>query len=201
MTSRDRGTGRRAWRQWSCTVAVTVGSPGDADAAADQVRTLMDEVDLAASRFRTDSELALVNRRAGRASLVSPLMSDLVAASLSAARESGGLVDPTVARHLESIGYDVDISELIQHASAPETPDVVRIRPQPSRLPDWRAVVLDPALRLVVVPHGLGLDLGAIAKAWTADRAVDDLVHRFGGRAMVEIGEPWLSPAPTRTRS
>lgn len=187
MRSRHESTGRRVWSQWSCTVVVAVEPASAADDAAELVSALMDDVALAASRFRSDSEVALVNQRAGRATLVSPLMSELVAASLDAARATDGLVDPTVARHLESVGYDVDISELVDRPRS-SADDVLRIRPRPARLPDWTAVVHDPALRLVVVPRGLGLDLGAIAKPWTADRAAQQIADRVGGRALVEIG-------------
>jgi FAD:protein FMN transferase len=48
------------------------------------------------SAFRADSELSAVNRAAGRLVQVSPLFAETVAIALRAARQSGGMVDPTL---------------------------------------------------------------------------------------------------------
>jgi thiamine biosynthesis lipoprotein len=70
-----------------------------------------------------------------------------------------------------------------------------------ARLPQWRAVHLDLDLRVLTVPVGLALDLGATAKAWTADRAADEIADRHDCGVLVEIGgdlatagtdRPWL---------
>jgi FAD:protein FMN transferase len=55
---------------------------------------------------------------------------------------------------------------------------------------------------LIGVPAGLRLDLGATAKAWTADRAATTIAGRYGCAVLVEIGgdlraagrtdRPWL---------
>jgi thiamine biosynthesis lipoprotein ApbE len=57
---------RATWRDWSCTVGVSVDKPGDLQSAATIVRRLMEEVAHAVSRFRDDSELSRCNQRAGR---------------------------------------------------------------------------------------------------------------------------------------
>ena len=181
MTAVAKPRGRRTWSQWSCSVAVTVDDHTRADDAATLVSSLMEEVDLAASRFRGDSELAVCNLRAGRATLMGPLLNELLCVALAAARRTDGLVDPTTARHLESAGYDRDLDEI--RASG-----IVRMPARPADLPDWTRVVHDAVLGLVVVPSGLGLDLGATAKAWTVDRALQLLTEHGHRRVLVEIG-------------
>src|SRR4051812_13573265 len=89
-------TASRAWSGWSCTVRLTVDDPAVLGAACGELKALMDRVDKAASRFRPDSELSIVNGRAGALIPVSRLLVDLVDVSLVAARLSGGAVDPTV---------------------------------------------------------------------------------------------------------
>ncbi len=185
MTRPRRASGRHSphtrhsWSQWSCTVAVCVDDSRYAEEAARVVAALMQDVDRAVSRFRDDSELSRCNQRAGHVTTVSPVTLELVGHALDAARTSGGLVDPTVGRHLVAAGYDRSISDIS---------GVVDLQPQPDELPSWRSVRLDRDLGLVGVPRGLALDLGATAKAWTADRAVELLADRLPGRILVEIG-------------
>jgi thiamine biosynthesis lipoprotein len=57
------------------------------------------------SRFRPQSELSRLNRRRGRRATVSPVLGQVLQLALAAARESDGLVTPTVLDALESIGY------------------------------------------------------------------------------------------------
>jgi thiamine biosynthesis lipoprotein len=61
----------------------------------------------------------------------------------------------------------------------------------------WRDVGLDRDLGLLTVPRGTALDLGATAKAQTADWAAHAVQRRFGGAVLVEIGGD-LAVAGTR---
>ncbi|ABL83922.1 MULTISPECIES: FAD:protein FMN transferase [unclassified Nocardioides] len=176
------------WRDWSCTVRVVVGGDDPvpdrvSDDAARIVRELMGEVEAAVSRFRSDSELERVNAAAPRLLPVGPLTQTLVEAALDAARRTDGAVDPTIGGQLVALGYDADL-------------DVVRERPGPTgptaRAPragaDWTRVVVDHDLGRVGVARGLRLDLGATAKAWTADEAARRVSARLRRPALVEIG-------------
>ena len=173
-------TASRTWTAWSCTVRLTVDDPAVLGAACGELKALMDRVDKAASRFRPDSELSIVNNRAGALVPVSRLLVDLVDVSLVAASMSGGAVDPTVGSALIAAGYDDDI-------------EAVRRRfPQPTGdaepVPGWQSVQLNRKLALLGVPKDSALDLGATAKAWTADRAALVLSKRYGCAVLVEIG-------------
>ncbi|TIC88316.1 FAD:protein FMN transferase [Nocardioides sp. GY 10113] len=187
------------WRDWSCAVRVVLADglpataapvPALATRVERAVRTLMDDVALSASRFRGDSDLARVNERAGRLVPVRPLTVELVQVALEAARATHGACDPTVGRHLLAAGYVADIDELRApggpHGSgAPPTPPA-GARPAPRA--DHSAVRVDPDLVRVGVPAGLALDLGATAKAWTADEAARRLHDLLGLPALVALG-------------
>ena len=80
------------WTLWDEPVRVSVTDPSTLRRAEDLVRGELDAIDVAASRLRSDSELA----SAGDGSEVSPLLAELVAVALSAARDTEGDVDPTV---------------------------------------------------------------------------------------------------------
>jgi thiamine biosynthesis lipoprotein len=178
----------RTWRDWSCTVRVVVGQDEPApdavtDGAAAIVRGLMTDVERAVSRFRPDSEIEAVNAAAPQLLPVGTLTLALVETALEAARRTDGAVDPTVGAHVLACGYDDDI-------------DAVRDRDvsgaasggPPPRPADWRRVLVDERLGRVGLPRGLRLDLGATAKAWTADEAAQRVADRYGRPALVEIG-------------
>ena len=80
--------------------------PDVVDAAAARAAEVLDEVDLACSRFRDDSDLALANRSAGTPVAVSPVLVGAVRVALEAATETDGIVDPTLGDLLTAAGYD-----------------------------------------------------------------------------------------------
>lgn len=184
----------RTWSAWSCTVRLTVDDLSVLDAATAKLTALMDRVDKAASRFRPDSELSNVNARAGSMVPVSPLLVSLVDVALVAGSNSGGAVDPTVGTAVLAAGYDDDIEEVRRRSP--------RALLQTGPVPGWQRVRINRQLGMIGVPEGAALDLGATAKAWTADRAALILSRRYGCAVLVEIGgdlraagdpvEPWV---------
>ncbi|WP_329045406.1 FAD:protein FMN transferase [Amycolatopsis sp. NBC_01488] len=54
--------------------------------------------------------------------------------------------------------------------------------------PGWHRVLFDSALRLVVLPRGVHLDLGATAKALAADRAARRIHAALGCGVLVNLG-------------
>jgi FAD:protein FMN transferase len=165
---------------WSCTVRLVVADERVLDYATTDLVNLLGRVEMAASRFRADSELSRANALAGKPVPVSHLLTDLVGAALDAAAQTGGAVDPTVGRAMTANGYDRDIA-------------AVRITPGPgapieSSSRRWTDVRLDPALGVLTVPAGTALDLGATAKAFTADLAARTIANRYGCAALVELG-------------
>lgn len=173
-------TASRTWTAWSCTVRLTVDDPAVLGAACGELKALMDRVDKAASRFRPDSELSVVNSRAGALVPVSRLLVDLVDVSLVAAQMSGGAVDPTVGPAVIAAGYDADIEAVRRRFPQPAD--------EPGPIAGWQQVSLNRKLALLGVPTDCALDLGATAKAWTADRAANVLSKRYGCAVLVEIG-------------
>jgi thiamine biosynthesis lipoprotein len=184
----------RTWSAWSCTVRLTVDDPAVLGAACGELKALMDRVDKAASRFRSDSELSIVNHRAGALVPVSRLLVDLVDVGLVAAQVSGGAVDPTVGPAVIAAGYDADIEAVRRRFPQPPA--------EPATVVGWQEVRLNRKLALLGVPERCALDLGATAKAWTADRAANVLSKRYGCAVLVEIGgdlraagvpaKPWI---------
>jgi thiamine biosynthesis lipoprotein len=173
-------TANSTWSDWSCKVRVTV----DRDSALEDARAivigLMDDVAESVDRFRPDSELSAINAAAGRMIPVSRRTVALLYVALDAAASTGGAVDPTIGLHVQHAGYDADI-DAVRSAVQP-------VRPLELQQADWCRVRVDHALSLAGIPAGLQLDLGATAKAWTADTAAREIADTLGTAVLVEIG-------------
>ena len=137
-------------------------------------------LDAACSRFRADSELMALDASAGQPTTVSPLLAEAVSAALRGAMLTGGLVDPTVGRAMETIGYDRDFDSVPAHGAA--------LRITVSHVPQWRQIRLDESAHLLTVPAGVRLDLGATAKAWAADRSAQRIGRQLGCGVLVSLG-------------
>lgn len=166
-------------RAWSCTVRLAVTDARVLPEAAADLDALLDRIDRLASRFRPDSSLSTANANAGRPVPVPRLLADLVGAALDAAAYTDGAVDPTVGLAMHRIGYDRDIAAIPQDGPA---------IPPPSGGRSFRDVRLHREAGLLTVPTGTALDLGATAKAYTADHAARTLQSRYGVGVLVELG-------------
>ena len=158
---------------------VLVADPTRLTAAVDEVRAELDEVDLACSRFRPDSELELVNNNAGTATHVGPLLIDAVLVALRAAELTDGDVDPTIGEAMRVLGYDRDFGHVPKGGEAIAT--LVRV-------PGWQQIEADRQKGTVLVPSGVRLDLGATAKALAADRAATRAAAVAGCGVLVSLG-------------
>ncbi len=163
------------------TAVVAVTQPTRLDEAKAMLAAELCAVDLACSRFRSDSELARVNARAGGLIPISKLVAEALRVALDAARTSDGLVDPTLGAHLRGAGYDRTFTLVRER-------ETWRFQAVPPRLQSWREVELDDAQLTVRLPAGLELDLGATAKAWAADRAAGRIAALIDGGALVALG-------------
>jgi thiamine biosynthesis lipoprotein len=166
-------------RAWSCTIRLVLEDERALRPAASDLHTLLKRVDEAASRFRADSALSRANAYAGRPVAVPRLLVDLVAAALRMAEHTDGAVDPTLGRAMTALGYDRDISAVVEDGPAITPRKATRT---------WRDVRLDHSAGLLTVPAGTALDLGATAKAYTADLAAETLARRYGTAVLVELG-------------
>jgi thiamine biosynthesis lipoprotein ApbE len=186
------GTGEPAaadWQALGTQVWLLVTDPGQLAGGRRLLEADLAAVDQACSRFRPDSELMRLGTdgpgpaSAGPASAppastvqVSPLLAEAIAVALRAARMTDGDVDPTVADAMSALGYDRDFALL--PAVGPPVRLTVRA------VPGWRQVGLDEQARLLTLPRGVHLDLGATAKAWAASR----LAGALGWGVLVGLG-------------
>lgn len=188
VTTSRESTAASAWTRWSTTVEVIVTDPGAIGAARGEVAAELDAIELAASRFRPDSEVSLLAESGGKPTEVSALLAELVAAALAAADRSDGDVDPTVGAAVVALGYDRDIRDIGElDVGAPVATTVV--------VPAvWTMVRLTG--RTLTVPAGVLLDLGATAKALAADRCARRVAETTGSGVLINLGGDIATAGP-----
>ncbi|MET0233368.1 MAG: FAD:protein FMN transferase [Kibdelosporangium sp.] len=168
------------------TVHLLVTEPAALQTAEPILRSFIDDLDLACSRFRDDSALSLLNRT-GEA--VDPLLAEAVEVALQAAMDTDGLVDPALGTYLVTLGYDRTFARVPRRA--PATVDI-----DPPARQVWRDIRVDGDT--VTVPDGVQVDLGATAKAWAADKVAQRLADATGVGVLVNLGGDMAvaGPAP-----
>jgi thiamine biosynthesis lipoprotein len=163
------------------SLRVVVTKPESLRAATTAVEKIVNAIDLAASRFRKDSELSRINASPERVAKVSPLLAQAIGTALRGAELSGGAVDPTIGYAIRLAGYDTDF------AAVPA--DGVELHLVEQRVPGWRMLEFDPYSRTLLLPRGVQLDLGATAKALASDLAAAEASKAIGGSGvLVSLG-------------
>lgn len=174
----------------------------DHSADLENIRFLFQRVEMTASRFCPESELSQINRASAQATeklclSLSPLLSSLLEEALNAYQETQGLFQPAILPALEAVGYDRSFEQLKRVEWMPAG---VRERSLPLDLTHPPYVLKkDGGQTFLLLPPGTRLDLGGIAKGWTADRAAEMLASlgrgfvNAGGdiRLFGEDGPPW----------
>jgi thiamine biosynthesis lipoprotein len=205
-----------SWRALGTQIRLVVTDSRRLDQARSMLEADLAAVDLACSRFRADSEICGLH--GGPAQQVSPLLAEAIAVALRAAELTDGDVDPTVGAAMSAIGYDRDFETMPHTApplphtapplphTAPPLPHTARplphtgpplpdTAPPPSTtanavtvrtVPGWREIRLDG--RMLTMPEGVRLDLGATAKAWAADRSATGIAPKVGCGVLVSLG-------------
>lgn len=163
---------------------------------ANLCRRWFDDCEHRFSRFLPQSELNRLNRGSGSWMMVSDNLLDLLAAAERYRKLTESLFHPGIRNALEASGY----SRSFEHAAEfwrqpltaqPQRPAALDLSMSPYEL--------DTAMKAVRLNKGMSLDLGGIAKSWTAwqlgrwlqrSRNIPVVLINAGGDAAL-----WQSPA------
>ena len=173
------------------TARVAVWPPDQTAIAQATVNGVLAALDQQASRFRADSELSWLHRRGGGVFGISDGLAEAIGVALAAACWTGGRTDPTVGAALDALGYDRDFAAIGHAPAGTGQAGTGQAGTGPAGTgpaPGWRAVELDG--RLLRLPPGMLLDLGATAKGLGADRAVRAVMAATGhaGGVLISLG-------------
>ena len=168
---------------WGTSGVLGVTDPAALASARQILDAEIDATDRAASRFRSNSEILSLNQRSGLGpQSVSPALLDLVRAALHACRATNGACDPTVADAVVALGYDRDFDLLAS------TPSRSAAGSAATPAPGIAGIEIDEETLSISLPASVHLDLGASAKARTADRAAESIHRLLGVGALVDLG-------------
>lgn len=150
------------WSAWDEEITVVVTEGAALGAAVALVGTVLDEAESACSLRRGDAEIHAVNLAQGLPVRVSARLARLLRSALWVARMTDGAVSPL--------------------ALGGSPPGVPPIHPEPT----FADIRVDDAT--VLTPWGASLDIGATAKADTADRAAALAENQLECGVLVRIG-------------
>lgn len=182
-------TGSLEFRALGVDCRIVATDESTLSAAGDFAVTWLLDLDATASRFRADSEVArLAAMPSSHETLTAPatrLLRSLVQDALWAADVTGGLVDPTLGRAMETNGYDADLDDILSRVVDESVAARREFTPTSSTLRD---LSIDPQAGTITVATGTLIDLGAIGKAAAADRIAADLAAEQPGGFLVDLG-------------
>lgn len=169
---------RNEFHAMGCKMLAVVDSHSP-PAVLQNVPLWFEEWEQVLSRFRSDSELSLLNLNAGRPVSVSQTLWDVFQASLSAERLTHGLVNPLILDALLYAGYDQTFERVPS--------DLHRLFPDlEADVPSLSSIAADTSTCSISLPQGARLDFGGVAKGWAAHQAAERL--KEAGPALVNAG-------------
>jgi thiamine biosynthesis lipoprotein len=120
------------------------------------------------TRFSEASELSELNRSSGIPFQASADMFTVVAQAQMFFHLTRGLFDPSILPDLQRIGYDrsMDLIKLQESIPMPVFESLLA-----GERPSFSEVELDEMRNMILLPKGLQIDLGGIAKGWIAEQA------------------------------
>lgn len=192
MTLDAAGIASTAFRAIGVDVTVLCTDATELPDAEWLTRTRLAALDMVASRFRPDSELARINALSAESARTDPgrtievevsaLLAGCLAAAAHVERLTDGLVSAALGAELAACGYDDDIAVVQARDDALE----FESSPPPRRRGS-AGFGFDRRRGVLTLCAGAALDLGASSKAWVADSIADDLAGGSGG-FLVNLG-------------
>lgn len=159
-----------AFAQFRCfasPIVVGVTNASYLDSVVHHIQRRFALIDASLSRFRSDSELRILENSNQRCWQVSPLFYKVTDLAIRYAAATDGWFDPTVRDALEAAGYDRTFDDIITSGPGP-----VR---QAAPAGGWRGILLDPEHLRITLPPATRLDFGGIGKGFAVDDALATL--------------------------
>ena len=167
------------------------GQTKDLLSGLDKAQALVAEGEARFSRFLEDSELTRLNRAAGTWFRVSPDMLAVLQLAQRYHQLTDGLFDPSILPDLLRAGYDRSMDRIRAEEILPAVGDDTSSPRAP-----FSEMQIDMRERRVMLPQGMALDLGGIAKGWIAEQAGQTLAE-YAEACLVDAGgDIFLSGAP-----
>jgi thiamine biosynthesis lipoprotein len=158
------------------------GQPDQLATGFEQARRFIQDSESRFTRFSEDSELSKLNRSAGERFWASPDLFSVVALARRFFHLTRGLFDPSILPELKRVGYDRSIDLLRTQGPDPLFESLLA-----GERASFSEVDLDEFDHTILLPPGMALDLGGIAKGWIAEQAAN-MLSRFATACVVDAG-------------
>ena len=135
------------------------------------------------TRFESSSELSALNASAGQPFVASPQMFEVVELAMKFWTMTEGLFNPTIIGALEAAGYDRTFEAIAE--------SIDRRVVATSKVSAASAIALDTVQRIIILPVGVRIDLGGIAKGWAVQKTAQQL--GIYGPCLVDAGGDMLT--------
>jgi thiamine biosynthesis lipoprotein len=167
------------------------GQPDQVQAGFEQARAFILASENRFTRFSEESELSALNRSAGQRFHASPDLFSVVALSRRFFHLTRGLFDPSILPEMKRIGYDRSMDVLREQGAGPlfESLSV-------AERPSFSEMDLDESDHTILLPPGMAIDLGGIAKGWIAEQAANLLAGYATACAVDAGGDMFLVGLP-----
>jgi thiamine biosynthesis lipoprotein len=159
-----------------------LGSPERTAQGFEEARRFIQASESRFTRFSEDSELSALNRSAGTPFQASPDLYAVVALAQHFYHQTRGLFDPSVLTDLKRIGYDRSMDLVRNLGSIPLFESLLA-----GERPSFSEMDLDEVRGMILLPQGMSLDLGGIAKGWIAEQAAM-ILSEFSSACAVNAG-------------
>ena len=134
------------------------------------------------TRFSDQSELSQLNRSSGTWFKASPELYKVIDLALEYFYKTNGLFDPSILPDLRRAGYTRSMDEIRRFGADPQPAS----RSQTSDS-TFASIRLDDSASSILLPTGMQIDLGGIAKGWIAESAAH-LLNQYASTCGVSAG-------------
>ena len=173
---------------------ILLAAEGQADqlqAGFEQARKFILAGEKRFTRFSEDSELSALNRSAGKRFPASPDLFSVIALARRFFHLTRGLFDPSILPELKRAGYDRSMEVLRDLGPSPLFETLLA-----NEHPSFSEMDLDESDHTILLPPGMSLDLGGIAKGWIAEQAANILSGYATACAVDAGGDMFLVGLP-----
>ncbi len=143
------------------------------------------------TRFCEESELSALNRSSGRRFKASADLFAVVALTRRFFHLTRGLFDPSILPELKRAGYDRSMEVLREKGPSPLLETLLA-----NEHASFSEMELDESDNTILLPPGMALDLGGIAKGWIAEQAARILSGYARACAVDAGGDMFLVGSP-----
>lgn len=161
------------------------------DEAFTTAQACIEEGEKRFTRFSHDSELMQLNRSSGTLFNASAEMMAVMCAAVEYHLATKGLFNPAILPDLKALGYDQSFETILSCGVRQYSYDHLWVDALP-----FSEINLDLSRNQILLPRGMQIDLGGIAKGWIAEQAARQMSRYVptcgvnAGGDMFLIGQP-----------